>query len=114
MDDLTITTETHIQARWILKARDETMSLRSLVEKYKVAKARLFLKLRDSADKKIGKASIEIRTGRKWSVTMADEHTEISLHHQFIVGATNKGREGPGHGQQRKDREKDFPWYNRR
>jgi len=76
------------------------MPLTSLVEEYKVAKARLFLTLRDSADQKISKAGIEIRTGRKWSASKAVEQAESSLHHQVIVGATNKGREGLGHGQQ--------------
>ncbi|KAH3849741.1 hypothetical protein DPMN_092144 [Dreissena polymorpha] len=76
------------------------MSLRSLVEECKVAKEMLFITLRDSADKKISKASIEIRTGRKWSVTKADEHAESSLRHQLTDGATNKRREGLGHGQQ--------------
>ncbi|KAH3748874.1 hypothetical protein DPMN_183363 [Dreissena polymorpha] len=43
---------------------------------YKAADAtdiptRLFLTLRDSADQKISKAVIEIRTGRKWSASKA-------------------------------------------
>lgn len=72
----------------------------SLVEEYKVAKARLYLTLRDSKDEKVSNAGIEVRTGRKWSVTKAVEQAESSLQHQVIVGATNKGREGLGHGQQ--------------
>ena len=76
------------------------MPLNSLVEEFKVAKARLFLTLRDSADEKISRAGIEVRTGRKWSVNKAVEQAESSLEHQVIVGATNIGREGLGMRQQ--------------
>ena len=72
------------------------MPLNSLEEEFKVAKARLFLTLRDSADEKISRAGIEVRTGRKWSVNKAVEQAESSLQHQVIVGATNQGREGLG------------------
>jgi len=74
--------------------------LTSLVKEYKVAKTRLYLTLRDSEDEKVSKAGIEVRTGRKWSVTKAVKQAESRLQHQVIVGATNKGREGLGHGQQ--------------
>jgi len=53
--------------------------LTSLVEEYKVAKTRLYLTLRDSEDEKVSKAGIEVRTGRKWSVTKAVEQAESSL-----------------------------------
>ncbi|XP_060589724.1 uncharacterized protein LOC132744948 [Ruditapes philippinarum] len=68
----------------------------SLVEEYKVAKARLLLTLRDSSDEKISGARIEVRTGRKWSVKQAVDQAESSLKLQDIVGTTNKSREGLG------------------
>jgi len=70
--------------------------LSSLVEEYKVAKTRLLLTLRDSTDEMIRNAGIEVRTGRKWSVTQTVDSAEASLKHQDIVGNTNKGREGLG------------------
>ena len=72
------------------------MPISSLVEEFKAAKARLLLTLRDSADEKINNAGIEVRTGRKWSVSQAVEAAESSLKHQDIVGTTNLGREGLG------------------
>jgi len=72
------------------------MPLTSLTEEYKVAKARLLLTVRDSTDEKISKAGIQVRTGRKWSVSQAVEQAESVLKHQDIVGATNLGREGLG------------------
>jgi hypothetical protein len=71
----------------------------SVVEEFKVGKARLLLTLRDSADEKISGAGIEVRTGRKWSVTRAVDQAESSLRHRDIVGATNVGREGFGNRQ---------------
>ncbi|XP_060590709.1 uncharacterized protein LOC132745755 [Ruditapes philippinarum] len=41
-------------------------------------------------------AGIEVRTGRKWSVSRAVELAESSLKHQDIVGMTNIGKEGLG------------------
>jgi len=66
-------------------------------KEYKVAKNGLCLTLWDTEDEKVTKAETEVRTGRKWSVTKAVEQAESSLPHQVIVGATNKGQEGPGH-----------------
>ena len=68
----------------------------SLVEEFKVAKARLLMTLKDSPDQCISSAGIELRTGRKWSVSQAVEAAQGRLVHQDIVGNTNKGREGLG------------------
>ena len=76
------------------------MPLNSLVEEFKVAKARLFLTLRDSADEKISRAGIEVRTWRKWLVNKAVEQAESNLQNQVIVWATNQGREVIGTRQQ--------------
>ena len=72
------------------------MPINSIVEEFKVAKTRLLLTLRDSKDEKISGAGIEVRTGRKWSVSRAVELAESSLKHQDIVGTTNIGKEGLG------------------
>ena len=84
------------------------MPFNSLVEEYKVAKARLLLTLRDSNDEKISGAGIEIRTGRKWSVSKAVEQAESGLKHQDIVGTTNRDRDGlcTRHQQRWKDSDK--------
>ena len=70
------------------------MPLTSLTEEYKVTKARLLLTLRDSADEKISKAGIEVRTGRKWSAQRAVDEAESHLRHRDIVCTTNIGRGG--------------------
>jgi hypothetical protein len=43
------------------------LPLSSIVEEYKVAKARLVLTLRDFGDTCVSRAGIEVRTGRRWS-----------------------------------------------
>jgi len=82
------------------KSTKQQISLKAIVEEYKIAKIRLYLTLRDSEDEKASKAGIEVRTGRKWSVAKAVEQAESSLQHQAIVGITNIGREVLGHVQQ--------------
>ena len=72
------------------------LPLSSVLEEYKAAKARLLLTLRDSKDDKIRNAGIEVRTGRKWSVSQAVSEAESALRHKDIVGTTNIGREGLG------------------
>ncbi|XP_052224110.1 uncharacterized protein LOC127839765 [Dreissena polymorpha] len=72
------------------------MPISSLVEEFKVAKARLMLTLRDSEDEKVGNAGIQVRTERKWSVSKAVDSAESSLKHKDVVGSTNVGREGLG------------------
>ena len=72
------------------------MPFSSLVEEFKVAKARQLLTLRDSADDKISGAGIQVRIGRKWLAGKAVCQAESNLQHQDIVGTTNKGREGLG------------------
>jgi len=52
----------------------------SLVEKYKVAMARLYLTLLDS-ENEASKDGKEIIRGRKWPITEAVEQFESSLQH---------------------------------
>ena len=54
------------------------MPFSSVVEEFKVAKARLLTRL-------ISGAGIGVRTGRKWSVSEAVRQAESSLRHQDIV-----------------------------
>jgi len=49
------------------------LPISSLVEEFKVSKARLLMTLKDSLDECIRGAGIELRTGRKWSVRQAVE-----------------------------------------
>ena len=42
------------------------MPLSSVVEEFKIEKCRLVMTLRDSKDKKVSEAGVQIRTGRKW------------------------------------------------
>jgi hypothetical protein len=72
------------------------LPLTSLVEEFKVAKARLVMTLRDSKDDKIRRAGIEIRTGRKWSASSAVLEAESRLQHRDIIGTTTTGRQGLG------------------
>ena len=72
------------------------LPISSLVEEFKVAKARLLLTLKGSPDECISNAGIELRTGRKWSVSQAVEAAQSRLVHQDIVGTTNTGRQGLG------------------
>lgn len=45
------------------------MPLSSVVEEFKIEKCRLVMTLRDSKDKKVSEAGVQIRTGRKWSAS---------------------------------------------
>ncbi|XP_052240804.1 uncharacterized protein LOC127851227 [Dreissena polymorpha] len=72
------------------------LPLSSIVEEYKVSKARLVLTLRDSSDMSIRNAGIEVRTGRRWSASNAVEQAESRLRHQDIVGTSCQGRQGLG------------------
>jgi hypothetical protein len=70
------------------------LPLSSIVEEYKVSKARLALTLRDSNDDSISRAGIEVRTERRWSASNAEEKVESRLRHQDIVGISCSGRQG--------------------
>ena len=67
------------------------LPLTSLVEEFKVAKARLVMTLGDSKHAKIRLAGIAIRTGRKWSASTSSAVLEVesSLQHQDIIGTTS-------------------------
>ena len=64
----------------------------SLVEEFKVAKARSFMTLRDSKDPVVKNTQLDVKTGRKWSAEKAVEEAESRLKHKEIVGAAQVGR----------------------
>jgi len=70
------------------------LPLSSVVEEFKVAKARLVKTLRDSRDDKIRNAGIQTRTGRKWSAGQSFEQAKTMLKLRDIVGATCSGSQG--------------------
>ena len=68
----------------------------SIVEEFKVSKARLHLMMRDSPDQIIQQTNPEIRTGTKWSASTAVQEAECSLKIKDIMGITQTGRAGLG------------------
>ena len=68
----------------------------SLVEEYKVGKARLVMTLKDSKDKKVRAAGVEVKTGQKWSASKVVTKAECTLRHKDIVGTVAEGRQGLG------------------
>jgi hypothetical protein len=72
------------------------LPLSSLVDSYKVTKARQVMMLKDSEDQQINTAGIVTRTGRKWQAQVAVDQAESRLRHKDIVGTTAVGRQGLG------------------
>ena len=72
------------------------LPVHSLVEEFKVAKARSFMTLRDSEDPVIKNTQPDVKTGRKWSADVAVEEAESRLKHKEMVGAAQLGRQGLG------------------
>jgi len=77
------------------------LPLSSLVEEYKVAKARLVMTLKDSRDDMVRGAGVETRTGRKWSASQAVAQAESRLRHKDIVGTMAVGKQGLGSAESR-------------
>ena len=72
------------------------LPLSSLIEEFKVTKARLYMMLRDLEDQVIRDTLPEVKTGMKWSAREVVEAMESHLWHKDIVGATQSGRAGLG------------------
>ena len=68
----------------------------SLVEEYKLGKARLFQMLRDSRDPLIKNALSSVITGRKWKAKIAVENAESALRMKEIIGTVENEKEGLG------------------
>ena len=72
------------------------MPLSSVVEEFKIEKCRLVMTLRNSKDKKVSEAGVQIRTGRKWSASASVSQAESMLTLRDIIGNTCIGRQGLG------------------
>ena len=72
------------------------LPLTSLVEEFKVTKARMYLMLRDSKDPVISDLQPDVSTGSKWRVAEAVESAEDQVRFAEVTGAVQKGRQGLG------------------
>ena len=72
------------------------MALSSVVKEFKIEKCRLVTTLRDSKDKKVSEARVQIRTGRKWSASASVSQAESMLTLRDIIGNTCIRRHGLG------------------
>ena len=72
------------------------LPLSSLIEEFKVTKARLYIMLRDSEDQVIRDTLPEVKTSTKSSAREEVEAMESCLWQKDIVGATQSGRAGLG------------------
>ena len=68
----------------------------SLVEEFKVVKARAYLMLRNSKDPVIGDLQPDVWTGSKWCVAEAVDNAEEQVKFAEVTGAVQKGRQGLG------------------
>ena len=73
-----------------------TLPTKSLVEEFKLGKARLFQMLRDSVDPLVKSAQPDIITGGKWDAKYAVETAESSLKMKEVIGSATTGRAGFG------------------
>ena len=69
---------------------------KSLVEEFKLGKARLFQMLRDSVGPLVKSAQPAIITGRKWNSKYAVETAESSCKMKEVIGSVETGRAGFG------------------
>ena len=67
-----------------------------MIEEFKVAKCRLVMTLRDSADQKIRDVGVQTRSRRKWPATTAVDQAESMLELRDTFRNTCRGREGIG------------------
>ena len=68
----------------------------SLVEEYKLGKARLFQMLRDSRDPLVKNAQPSVITSRKWKAKIAVVNTESARRMKEIIGTVENGKAGLG------------------
>ena len=74
----------------------QSLPVTSVVEDFKVAKCRLVMTLRNSADNRMAGAGIQTRTGRRWSAKTSVGQAQSMLQLRDIIGNTNTGRQGKG------------------
>lgn len=77
------------------------LPFKSVVEEFKVGKARLAMMLRDSPDPKVRENQPALKTGRKWKVHDAIEKAESALKLKEVMGCTQTNRVGLGFEQGR-------------
>ena len=65
-----------------------TLPVRSVVEEYKVAKARSFMTLRDSEDHVVKNIQPDVELGRRWTASTAVEEAELRLKPKEMAGAS--------------------------
>ena len=68
----------------------------SLVEEYKLGKARLFQMLCDSHNPLVKNAQPSVITGQKWKAKIAVENAESALKMKEIIGTVANGKAGLG------------------
>ena len=78
------------------KATKVQLPLNSVVEEFKITRAREVMLYRDSKDTRVSSAGIVVKTGRKWSAKEAVQRAEARLQHSVIVGNVAVGRAGLG------------------
>ena len=83
------------------------LPLKSVVEEYKVGKARLQTMLTYSKDTAISNIKPTLKTGRKWKVSEACEEAAESAKLKELVGITQNGRHGLGYGNEERQ------WWSR-
>ena len=66
----------------------------SLVEEYKLGKARLFQMLRDSHDPLVKNAQASVITCQKWKAKVAVENAKSTLRVKEIIGTVANGKAG--------------------
>ncbi|XP_062872774.1 uncharacterized protein LOC134334411 [Trichomycterus rosablanca] len=72
------------------------LPISGLSEEFMVTRSRELMMYRDSADKKVATAGIQVKTGRKWKAHEAIDRAEARLQHNILVGNTAVGRAGLG------------------
>ena len=78
------------------KATKVQLPLSSVVEEFKITRAREVMLYRDSKDIKVASAGVVVKTGRKWCAKEAVQRAEARLQHSVIVGNVAVGRAGLG------------------
>ena len=73
------------------------LPMSSLVEEYKVTKARAETTLKESKDNMVSQAGITMNTGRKWDVSEAVYQVKSRLEHKEIGGIVCVGKQGIGY-----------------
>ena len=72
------------------------LPLKSIVEEYKVGKARLLSMLEESEDNIVRSVQPKLRTGKKWKVQEAVNNAKRNLSIKEIIGHTQTNRQGLG------------------